>query len=201
MISELLTDSEPLGQYQGQDDRGRAEDDDAREYRFSRDDELIIVAWKARGGDVPREVTIRGLEGIDTVLRHDLDAVDLSPESGQELSVTDGEVTIDLTERPVFLVAERPGIFDSTLEEIERQLAEWWEEQKAKVEAWLDEQQARLEREFDEWIEELERRMTEILETELERFITELCGTAWLPPGLVAVIVWIKHRRRSEAKV
>lgn len=201
MISELLTGSEPLGQFQGQDDRGRAEDDDAREYRFSRDDELIIVAWKARGGDVPREVTISDLEEIDTVLLYDLNAVDLSPESGQELAVTDGEVTIDLTERPVFLVAERPGIFDSTLEEIERQLAEWWEEQKAKVEAWIDEQRARLEGEFDEWIEELERRMAEIIETELERFIVELCGTAWLPPGLVAVIVWIKRRRRGETKV
>lgn len=33
--------------------------DDVFEYRFLKDGNLIIFAWKAAGGEVPREVIIR----------------------------------------------------------------------------------------------------------------------------------------------
>jgi hypothetical protein len=113
IVAEFLTGSEPLGQFQGQDDRGRP-GDDVYEYRFARDGETIVAIWKARGGDESRSVTIRDVAG-DVVRVYDLDARDLSPAGGREIPVVDGTVVLDLTEPMIFRTGEgnSPNLFTS----------------------------------------------------------------------------------------
>ncbi len=111
-LSALLTGSQPLGQFQGQNDQGQAEADDVYEYRFTKDNQLIIVIWRARGGDTARNVKVTSLN-TNTLRSYQLDDTNLSAGGGRELTVDNGVLTISLTERPVFLIAKQINLTDN----------------------------------------------------------------------------------------
>lgn len=198
-ISTLLTGSTPLGQIQGQNDRGRANDDDVYEYRFAKDNQLIIVIWKARGGDVAREVTIEHID-VGTLHLYDIDAINLSPEAGNERTVKDGQITVELTERPIFLVAEIPSWWEwswPTIEldsfEWQKSFSEWSERQQEEWTRWFDEWSKRQQEEWARWFEEQQRKMEREIQKEIQR---QLCGTAMLPFGIVLAGVLFSRRRK-----
>lgn len=203
-LSELLTGSRPLGQFQGQQDRGSAQDDDVYEYRFDWGGQLVVVAWKARGGDTPRQVVIRDLD-VSSLRMYPVDTPDLAEDAGQELVVTDGKITIALTEHPVLLVSEElswwaglwrgvSGRVEDWWRELNTKVSDWWEQRQidlvGQLERWWQEQWAKVQRQIDEWLRELEQQAAERLQREIEEYFNSLCGTSLLPAGF-AVAVWI----------
>lgn len=219
LTTALLTDSKPLGQVQGQHDRGRAEDDDVYEYRFQKDGRIIIVLWKARGGDAYRTALVSDLD-VDEVWFYDLSSSNVLPEMGRMMPVTDGELQLPLNERPVFLVTQSftawelfwQGIWNDFTAWADKQwkmiqewgdlqwekFKLWWEQRWAKAGLWWDEQLEKFQLWWDGqlakfeiwWLEQW--RQLEILVADL---IGQMCcGTAAMPAAVT--FVWWKQRRR-----
>ncbi len=165
-LSFLLTGSTSLGQSQGQGDQGLPGDDDVYEYRFEKEGQLIIVIWKSRGGDVPRDVTISDVD-VDEMRLYNHDADDFSPDAGREIIVEDGKLTVKLTERPVILISSELNLLERLQSDAQRRVDEWVQDQTEKI-----------SRQIDEWWqrqrEELERRLTEWLLSQWENFIQQL---------------------------
>ncbi len=209
-LSALLRGSRPLGQVQGQNDRGSASDDDAREYRFQKGAQTIVVLWKARGGDVPRSVEVHDLPAGSWAL-YPADAVDLD-EPQEVLTAESGRLSVALTERPVFLVEQGvdPGdIWSRITDGIEQWWAgvvdgieQWAGEQKEvlaqKLEQWLAEQKEALAQKFEQWLTEQLDRLAQAIERQIEQALSQMCGTS-MAPGLFACAVGIAavvRRRR-----
>lgn len=192
-MSSLLTGSEPLGQFQGEQDRGHP-DDDVYEYRFARGRQRVSVLWKARGGDVPRAVSVTGLSGVDSVRLFTLEATDLSEDAGVSVPVRDGQVSIDLTERPVFLLFEQPGLVDRWWRGARGSFLKWWEEQQRVVEDWWEKRQLEIERKVREWLNRRKREAMERAQRELERFVEEMCASALIPIGILGMYAAVKGR-------
>ena len=208
-LSALLAGGRSLGQIQGMEDRGRPDDDDVYEYRFAKDDQIVVVLWKARGGDTPRSVTVGDLDA-DTVRAYSATAASLSPEAGRVYPVHDRSVTLDLTERPILLIIES----SSPLESLPQKFRSWWEEwsearkqdaekwwedwseaRKQDAESWWEETKRDLETRFEEWIAEQEEKVME----EIERQASELCGgvaISWVLIG--GLVIGIRQRGRPR---
>jgi hypothetical protein len=193
VMAALLTGSTPLGQVRGQDDHGGPQDDDVYEYRFGKDGRTIIVLWKARGGDVPRTVTIANLP--DGTVRQ-IDSRDTSL-IGQPLAQTGGGVQVELTERPIYLVVEPssppPG-------------GGGWDEFWAGIAQWLEQLWQSILTRIQEAIDQAVRNITDAIaawvEQELERawneFWQNLCGAAALGPLLVGGWAWRRRVRKRN---
>jgi hypothetical protein len=194
IASTLLLRSRSLGQVRGQDDQGGAESDDVYEYRFQSERGLVIVMWKARGGNTPRAVTISNLSNVESLRVYDLQATDLSVEAGQELEVQNEQAVIQLTESPVFLVAEETNWLDRIWQDIQRRTADWWAEQQSKIEDWWAEQQDGFETWWTQQKQELERKLEVWLEEQLQEFVEGLCSTAYLPIFAFAAVFLLRHR-------
>lgn len=78
-------------------DSGSGLGDDVYEYRFSGGGENIVVLWKSRGGSTPRAVTVDDVQAPTATL------VSLNGKR-QPISVVNEQVTVDLTEEPLYIV-------------------------------------------------------------------------------------------------
>lgn len=198
IASAFITGSEPLGQFQGKDDRGRAGDDDVYEYRFARDGETVIAIWKARGGDQSRAVAIEDVAG-DVARIYDLDATDLSPAGGREVPVVDGTVTLNLTERPLFVVAEDGAGIAPIVAPIWEQIRQWWEdfwaEQQADVENWWEGVKGDIEAWWQRTLEDIQRSIEEAIEEQINEALGGLCGAAAVAPFVFIGSVVVRRRR------
>jgi hypothetical protein len=193
VMATLLTGSTPSGQVRGQADRGGPQDDDVYEYRFSKDGQTLIVLWKARGGDVPRKVTVANLP--DGAVQQ-IDSRDTSL-SGKPLSPASGEVQVELTERPLYLVVEPspPPPLGGGWDEFWAGLVRWWEQ------FWQD-----IERRIREETERAIRQITDAIvawvQQELERAWNEFWRNLCCPSALVPLLVggWAVHRQVRKRK-
>lgn len=102
VMSHLLEGSQFIAQVRGQDDRWSS-GSDIHEYRFERGDETIIALWKSRGGDQCRPVQVRQIFS-DQATQYGPNFSLNTRAPSVELPVIDGTVSLELTERPVFLV-------------------------------------------------------------------------------------------------
>jgi hypothetical protein len=209
-LSGLLTGSSPLGQVQGQNDHGQPGDDDVYEYRFQKDNRAIIIIWKARGGEVERDVVISDLPW-ETLRSYPVDAKDLSRKAGTALSVVEGTVTIKLNEHPVILIGEKANWWDGAVdwwnEWSDEPLAwwdgvvNWWNEWSADPLAWFrnlwDQKVQQLQRTFDEWLREKVREIREVIVNTSNDTIEQLCGCRPVPVGLLAGFVFWRRRHRA----
>ncbi|MFQ5615180.1 MAG: phosphodiester glycosidase family protein [Anaerolineales bacterium] len=208
-LSALLQGSQPLGQFQGQDDEWNA-GDDVFEYRFEKDGQLIIVVWKAQGALDERDVRLENLD-VTSFRRYPLDTASLSPASGQELTVADdGTLTLlSLNERPVFLVSEKLNWWDTFWQGIQNSIQTWWQEQqdnftdwtqeqRDKIAAWWQDQMENIQRQVHTWWEDVQRKAMEEAEKQVEDLVTRICGGALVPAG-AAVALWGRRRRRRRA--
>lgn len=208
-LSALLTNSQPLGQVQGQDDRGRPGDDDVHEYRFARDGQQIVVLWKARGGMATRDVVVSNIVS-DTVRLYPIDALDLSPGGGSLLSANNDAVTVTLNEQPVLLVFTPRSSWDTFWRDLRTRIEDWWQnaqgnmsdwwaEQQAKLARWWEEQRATIERQVAQWWDDLQRQLEEAVQQQIEEALNQLCGAAFvLPSGLLIVAWWLRQRGHSS---
>lgn len=216
-LSSLLTGSRPVAQVRGQQDVNLASDD-VYEYRFEKSQQIIVVLWKARGGDDPRSVSIENLEG-NTVQVYASDTTSLSNTDGKELAVSNGSVTVDLTEHPLFIVATRQAgwqkfvldlqnRFRQWWAERQREASDWWDEtqdapitwlegQQQRLSDWFDQQMVSLQRQLETWLAEMERQFVEELDARLDEFFQGLCGTALLP-GVIALIVAQRKQDKGD---
>lgn len=201
----FLTNSRPLGQVHGQSDLGRPGDDDVYEYRFEKDGALIVVLWKARGGEVYRDVAVDNLDG-GTLRMYMLDTKDLTATGGEEVTIVDGKVVVHLNEHPVFLVvAPRTG-WDRFWHDLKRRFADlwstlrdkltkWWGSQWDRLKLWSDAQLYNLQQQIDRWLNDLNRWMQEEIQHQLEAWLHQICGSAVVPGGLVIAYFTIRRRR------
>lgn len=173
-LSALLTHSKRLGQIQGQNDQGGTQDDDVNEYRFEKDGQLIIIAWKARGGDVKRYVDLTKLD-VEKLWLYPIGATDLSPEAGKEFVVTDQKVNIYLTEQPVFLVSQKLNWWENLIHTLQQTLEEWQENLQKSFDEWTQQQQknfddwqAGMKDKFDEWVKQQQKKFDEWLQARLD---------------------------------
>ena len=102
-MTVLLVGSRFWKQVRGMDYTGAPGQDDVFEYRFQRGDQIIVVLWKATGGDTPRPVTVADIPA-PTVRVIDPDVVPAGPDAGRLVQTTNGQITLQLTERPVYVV-------------------------------------------------------------------------------------------------
>jgi len=203
-LSQLLTGSQPLGQYQGQNDHGGANDKDIYEYRFRKDDQEVIVLWKARGGDEHLEgVVVNDVPGSQIRLLA-ADAEDISVNAGKLLPVQKGQVTLALTERPIILIAEAPGSWENLSQQAQQAIEQWWQEQKDNLAKWWEQQQKNLEEKVQTWREEQQKHLEAWFEQQLQKLakqweqeLMQCFGSAAIPVGLV-VFAWNKQRRRRS---
>ncbi|MBN1315222.1 MAG: hypothetical protein JXA42_07135, partial [Anaerolineales bacterium] len=199
LITSLLTGSTPLGQVQGQDDIDNGSSDDVYEYRFEKDNDLIIVTWKARGGDTPRDVVISGLD-MESIRRYSLDSPDLSKDAGTPLEIQDGSVIIALSERPVFLIAESNSTWKLFWEGIGEGIADWWEKIKldttTKIENWWNDLIASIEDKLNQWVVEIESKFKKAVEDYLKELEKQLCGIAIVP--IFSTVVFHYFRRSGK---
>lgn len=188
-MTYLLEGTRFQGQVRGQQDHGCSEDDDVYEYRFVKGSQTIVVLWKCRGGDAPREVVVENVGagavqiiGPEGGYCYDLDTV-------PPISVTDGSISLPLTERPVFIVFRTPNFLErilaELLDEITKHVREWWEAQRERLIA-----------DFERWVDEQSRNVETWIETEMERQLEEICGgPVALLGGLIAALVANEARR------
>jgi len=199
-LSALLNGSKPLGQFQGQNDRNRPDDDDVYEYRFEKDDQLIIVIWKARGDLIPRDVTIHNID-VTTLNKYVVYAPEISSEYGESLIVENGEVTIALTEHPVILISqiEKLSWWDSLWQEVSADIGSWWQKQRDNFQHQKDNTK--------EWFQDfLDKIINSIAGGEKNQFLTpEECVRSYIE-AIVAqdvnsVLQQIPPTQRVAAKV
>ena len=137
IMSKLLTGSTFDQQVQGQDDRWFS-NNDVHEYRFIKNDQTIIVLWKSRGGDEPLNVTVKGIDSMNVQQYSPVfTSTQLSPSKIH--NTIDMTVTVNLTERPIFLEYNHFGELESSTDEpsdqntekieypgIVNRVIEWW---------------------------------------------------------------------------
>jgi len=102
-MASLLAGSKFQKQVRGQDDRNRPGDDDLYEYRFVKGTQTIIVLWKSRGGDEPRTVEVDNI-AVPTVQVFGPDFGPTTLDAGTIINITNDTMSLELTERPVFVV-------------------------------------------------------------------------------------------------
>jgi hypothetical protein len=194
-LANLLNESKPLGQFQGQNDLGQPGDNDVYEYRFEANGKMTIIVWKARGGEAFRDVVLKDLTW-DTVSLYSSDDENIFENAGEERTVVDGALTIQLNEHPIILIGhgtsfwdELTGLWDEWSQMPQEKLQEWWEERanewQKEIEAWIEQQQERLV----EWfVEEMEQQLID--------WLNQTCGMALLPAFAVSSAWYI--RRKSK---
>ncbi len=200
-LSILLNGGEALGQVQGQNDKGGAADDDAYEYRFKNNGKTIIVAWKARGGDAPRTVSIQNIP-TESVRVYQADGADISDTTGNELIVVSNSVNVDLTERPVFIVFEETNAAKKAWDDFIINLGKWWDKQneaiQRQIKEWRDEQTKKLADWFDQWWEDFQKQLADWFEQQAIGFLEQLCnGSAFILPSLAVMIAVSRKHRHS----
>lgn len=185
MLTSLLESSSFDGQIHGQVDRNRPGDDDLYEYRFTNNTETIIVLWKSQGGDVSRTIIVENVP-VDSVQVFGPDFT--SNTISRTIECINETFSIELTERPVFIVYHVPTLVEIIIGKIEH----WFEEQRQKLEVqfneWWQEQQTKLEDWWEEQTEELIRQ----IEIEIERQLTQFCGSALLP--VIAFVIILRRK-------
>lgn len=77
-------------------DSGAGPGDDVYEYRFSKGDEVIVVLWKSRGGSAARLVTVQDVQAASATLT-------ALTGNSQVVGMTNQQVTVNLTEEPLYL--------------------------------------------------------------------------------------------------
>lgn len=183
-LAHLLTDSKPLGQVQGQDYLLGTSKDDVQEYRFKKDDKIIIVTWKAAGGDVPRQVIIQDLPNGEA-LGYSADAKDLLPESGISIPIENHSLVLQLTEKPVILIIKKSNSVDQWLGDIQLDLK-----------SWVNQTLKSISDQIKGWIDTQIEKLSEQLLHQLENFQLECCGSIFLPLASVFILI-VKGKRRT----
>ena len=196
-LSLLLNGGKALGQVQGQNDRGGAADDDVYEYRFSNSGKTIVVAWKARGGDVVRNVALQDISA-STVRVYLCDAEDISDTAGIELAVNSNSIQVDLTEHSVLIVFEDANLLEKAWNDFVESVQKWWDEQSESVQRqikeWWNEQSKKLADQFDQWWADFQKQLQAWFEQQLANWINQLCGgSAFILPSL-ALTLFISRR-------
>lgn len=102
-MTALLGGSRFLQRVRGAGYTGASAQDDVFEYRFQKGEQTIIVLWKAVGGDEPRAVTITDISA-PTVRVIDPNESRTGPDAGREVQTVNGQIILQLTERPVYVV-------------------------------------------------------------------------------------------------
>ena len=111
-MTTLLQDSQFLKQRRGADYAAAPGQDDVFEYRFQQGDQIIIVLWKATGGDVPRSVTVSDI--VAPTVRIIDPGTRIGPTAGREVQTVNRQINLDLTERPVFIIFGTPRVTRQT---------------------------------------------------------------------------------------
>jgi len=199
-LSILLTGSGSIGQFQGQGDRGLPGDDDVYEYRFEKEGQNIIVIWKARGGDVTRDVTISNVDE-DEMLLYNHDTDDLSPEAGREIVVEDDKLTIQLTERPVILISSDLNLWERLQSDAQRRIDEWVQDQSEKIsqkiEEWWQRQREELERRLVEWLQSQWENFLQQLEEAISRWLEEQCASVGFVLLLPLFVLIVRQKQKK----
>jgi len=178
VMASLLGNSRFVEQVRGQADRNRPGDDDVYEYRFAGNSRTVIVLWKSQGGDIVREVAV---ENIPVATVH-VYGPDFTSNISRTLESVENTITLDLTERPVFVVYHEPTFWEELAAKIGAWFDEQWRIAEEKLDAWWAEQQIKLEQWWQAQTEALLRQ----IEIEIERQLAQLCGAVLLP----LVLVW-----------
>ncbi|MBC7250772.1 MAG: hypothetical protein H5T62_10865, partial [Anaerolineae bacterium] len=108
-MASLLAGSKFQEQVRGQDDRNRPGDDDVYEYRFVKGNQTIIALWKSQGGDEPRTVKVDNI-AVPTVQVFGPDFDPTTLDAGAIINTTNGTISLELTERPVFMVFDTSSV-------------------------------------------------------------------------------------------
>ena len=180
-LSKLLTGAEIIGQIQGQEYDGST-GDDVFEYRFSKDDKLIIYAWKAAGGEVPREVIISDLSNNEA-LKYWADTEDLSPENGEKIPIEDKQIKVALTEKPIILIIQKTDFLD-----------QWWIDLQNNFDDWMEELNISIQARIEKWINQLASSLLKELAKQLELMQINCCGTVVIPV-IVGFVAITKNRK------
>lgn len=206
-LSFLLTSSVPIGQYQGQNDHGNLEDDDVYEYRFEKDGKTIIIAWKARGGDAPREVIFQNINS-ERAWQYGIDTTEISKGTAKELVVSDATLSTELSERPIIIIFDGGSTtIPSGQETPPDDDLKWWQKLQKDwtyfwdgVGTWWNELPQRITDTIDgleAWWRDLPRRIEEELLKWLldwlDKKANKLCGAAGLVP-VMAVVIYSRRR-------
>ncbi len=205
-LSALLTNSQPLGQVQGQNDRGRPDDDDVYEYRFARDNQQIAILWKARGGLSTRDVIVRNIISDEARL-YAIDTFDVSPAGGILVTTANDTVTVTLNEKPIFLIFEQRSAweafwhdlrarFETWWQNAQGRVSDWWATQQANLARWWEGQRAAIERQIEQWFADWERQLEEAVQKQIEETLNQLCGAAFMIPSGLAILAWWLRQRR-----
>lgn len=205
-MAHLLTGSKLVKQVHGQQDRGRAGDDDVHEYRFADGGRTVVVLWKSQGGDdASRRVTLKDIPAPEARV-FGPDYAPFEAKGGRLEKVTNDELTLPLTERPLFVVFDSPRLEDRLLARIRA----WWDEQRQRAEGalkqWWSSQRQRAEEKVKEWWSQQQTKLRDLwqkqlkdlqkqLESELQKQARQLCGAAALPIGTMAIVVMVRRRR------
>lgn len=210
-LSELLTGSSPLGQFQGQNDRNQPEDDDVYEYRFQKGDRTIIVIWKARGGEAERDVVVSELSW-EKLRSYPIDTTDLSRKAGTSVPVVEEKATIKLYEHPVILIGEKANWWDGVVDWWNEWSAAdplawwdgvvgWWNEFSANPFAWFrnfwDQRVQDFQEAFNDWLQEQARVIWETIVQILNDAIEQMCGCRPIPVGLLAGFLFWRRRHKG----
>lgn len=191
-LSELLTGSIPLGQFQGQGDHNQPGDDDVYEYRFQKDNQTIIIIWKARGGEVKRDVVVSNLSW-DTLRLYPIDAKELTPEVGTTLSVVDGKLTIKLNEHPLILVSEKESWWKETgnwineffSNDLNLVFQKWWEQIIQEIQISIE-----------DWLQQKQKEAVNTIIDSINATIEQTCGVRPLSIMLIAgLAMWLRKHK------
>ncbi len=185
-LAVLLTGAKSLGQYQGQQDKGGSKDDDVHEYRFLNSENLVVIAWKSRGGDVPRDIELAGLPGTEAHLYYADSASDF--DGGTTIPVQNGKITLPLTERPVILLLPKQNWFERQIQKIEDLVTDWWNKRIDDFNRLWEKMLTDLLNWFEQW-----------LQAQIQKWLQDVsqqcCGAALLPLLIIGITAY--HRFRN----
>ncbi len=134
-LSNLMADSKPLGQFQGQAGS-------VQEYRFQKGGDLTLIAWRSLDGDAPQPVSFSGLDS-PRLIAFPVEGGGLAADGGMEVSVdASGSAIVMLNERPVLFLGKTGSWDNQVKEDVNAQLENWRFDLQAVVRRWLNDQKA-----------------------------------------------------------
>ena len=172
----------------------------------SNNGQLIIIIWKARGGEEIRKNVIVKDVPATVVWKYNLDTSDFTNNPENKLAVVDGTLSLSLNEHPIFLVTEKPnwleniwaGIGQSINHAWEGMLASlnsWWEGQQQKLKDWAAQQWESLQRAIQAQVNKWTQQAVKMINQLISQWLRQICGAALLPGGVA--LVWAGRRRRK----
>jgi hypothetical protein len=165
-LSQALGGSRFIGQIQGMNFAAQG-GDDTMEYRFQKNGQTNIVLWRATGGTMLRPATISGLTGR-YVRAYPADALDPSAAATQLEVDENGNVSIDLNERPVIVVAEPANLFQSMGVNVQDRFHAAGTDIRMSLNQWAEAQKQALLLSLQDWLKGIENQILNTIQAKLD---------------------------------